>query len=180
MSYTLPAATGILLDGHNRLAIAQKHDLPYRTQDFDLPDRAAAREWIITNQLGRRNLAPNARAYLRGSRTVATERPTGRPPKGSNNLTLSDMAEAEGVTEQTLRNDAKFAEAVIETDELVPGFRDKALGGDLPKKAAPLTAGGCFPINLRECPPHRVLTNSDLGDQRRVIGTPSATTPRPP
>ena len=33
-----------------------------------LPDRAAAVEWIIANQLGRRNLTPEQKSYLRGKR----------------------------------------------------------------------------------------------------------------
>ena len=49
---------GILLDGHNRFAICTKHGLPYKTIDIQLPDRNAAKVWIIDNQLNRRNL-PN-------------------------------------------------------------------------------------------------------------------------
>jgi hypothetical protein len=58
--------TGILLDGHNRLSIAQKHGLPYQTQELAFADREAARDWIINNQLGRRNLTPGAFALLLG------------------------------------------------------------------------------------------------------------------
>ena len=45
------------------------------------------------------------------------------------------MADEHGVDRQTLHRDAKFAGAVIETGEMVAGFREKALSGDLPKRA---------------------------------------------
>ena len=52
------AGHGILLDGHNRMAICQAHSVPYSVVEIDLPDRSAARVWVRNNQLGRRNLTP--------------------------------------------------------------------------------------------------------------------------
>ena len=57
---------GILLDGHNRLSIAEKHGLTYQTKEISLADRGAAKEWIVLNQLGRRNLTPQQMSYERG------------------------------------------------------------------------------------------------------------------
>jgi hypothetical protein len=54
----------VLLDAHNRYAICQKHGIEYRLGELDLPNRDAAKEWIVRNQLGRRNLSPFARAEL--------------------------------------------------------------------------------------------------------------------
>ena len=58
----------LLLDGHNRFAICQKHSLPFAATSLELPDRQAALNWIINNQLGRRNLHPDQASYLRGKR----------------------------------------------------------------------------------------------------------------
>lgn len=55
---------GVLLDGHNRIDICRRLDLPFRIVAVDLPDRGAAILWIIRNQLGRRNLAAFQRAEL--------------------------------------------------------------------------------------------------------------------
>ncbi len=57
---------GILVDGHHRYKIAQEYGLEFRTVEIDLPDKEAAKEWIITNQLGRRNLTPMEASYYRG------------------------------------------------------------------------------------------------------------------
>ncbi len=48
--------TGILLDGHHRKAICDRHGLPYPTTGISLPDRDAALLWVISNQCARRNL----------------------------------------------------------------------------------------------------------------------------
>jgi len=55
---------GILLDGHHRHAICDKHGIEPRVVGIDLADRDAATSWIIRNQFGRRNLTPFQRAEL--------------------------------------------------------------------------------------------------------------------
>jgi len=54
----------ILLDGHNRYEIAEKHGLRYKTKQIELKDEKQAKEWIILNQFGRRNLNNYSRAEL--------------------------------------------------------------------------------------------------------------------
>ena len=46
----------ILIDGHNRWEIAQKHNLPINERRMTFESRDKAKEWIILNQLGRRNI----------------------------------------------------------------------------------------------------------------------------
>ena len=55
---------GIILDGHNRFEICERLKMEYRTKAIELKDRAAAVEWIIRNQFGRRNLSAYQRAEL--------------------------------------------------------------------------------------------------------------------
>ena len=54
----------ILVDGHNRYEIAQKHNLPFATKSIDFEDRNEAMAWIIRNQFGRRNLNKFQRSEL--------------------------------------------------------------------------------------------------------------------
>lgn len=61
---SLIAWNGILIDGHNRREICNKHDLPYEVVDREFKDRDAAKVWIIRNQFARRNLMPFQRAEL--------------------------------------------------------------------------------------------------------------------
>jgi hypothetical protein len=60
--------TGFVVDGHNRLAICTRLNIPYQTVDISFSSRDSATRWIINNQLGRRNLSPDWSSVLRGRR----------------------------------------------------------------------------------------------------------------
>jgi hypothetical protein len=47
---------GVLIDGHQRYAIAKKHNLPFKTLEMQFDDETSAKIWIIDNQLTRKNL----------------------------------------------------------------------------------------------------------------------------
>jgi ParB-like chromosome segregation protein Spo0J len=55
---------GILVDGHNRYRIAQEHDMNYVTVEKEFSDMNAVKEWMVNNQLGRRNLPEFVRGEL--------------------------------------------------------------------------------------------------------------------
>jgi N6-adenosine-specific RNA methylase IME4 len=82
-----------------------------------LPDKEAAKEWIITNQLGRRNLTPQEASYYRGKlyESRKLKRGENRDPKGkfftSGNV-ADDIGKQYGVTDRTIKNDAQFSAAV--------------------------------------------------------------------
>ena len=54
----------ILVDGHNRHAICQKHNLAFQTKPVTFADRNDAKIWIIRNQFDRRNLSSYTRSVL--------------------------------------------------------------------------------------------------------------------
>jgi nucleotide-binding universal stress UspA family protein len=56
----------ILIDGHNRHAICVERGIQYQVRAISLPDRVAVIDWIIANQLSRRNLSPFYLSYFRG------------------------------------------------------------------------------------------------------------------
>jgi hypothetical protein len=67
----------ILVDGHNRFKLCQKHDLPYDRRELEFGHRDNARNWIIANQLGRRNLTRLASDYFIGERYNAEKKARG-------------------------------------------------------------------------------------------------------
>jgi hypothetical protein len=117
----------ILLDGHNRFAICSEHNVSYVTESISLIDRAAAIDWMIANQLGRRNLSAKQVSYLRG-RQQHQEKQRVANPDGiggksgkivkSQNATQQSLATADrlarqhGVNRATIHRDADYAEAV--------------------------------------------------------------------
>lgn len=46
----------VLVDGHNRYEICEKHGIPYDTIDMEFRNRDEAKLWIYKNQMSRRNL----------------------------------------------------------------------------------------------------------------------------
>src|SRR5699024_10103877 len=50
-----------IIDGHNRYEIARKHDLDFEVKKMHFLSKEEAINWILNNQLGRRNLTPQQR-----------------------------------------------------------------------------------------------------------------------
>ena len=141
----------ILVDGHNRYEILQELERldELQTTELVFGTRENALNWIINNQLGRRNLSPDAAALLRGKLYTAqripvkerlaalkTLNPSGRAtdPSGHSVHMASDpeiakgIAEQSGVSSRTVRRDAKFAEAVEKlgiTKEVMAGTENR-------------------------------------------------------
>ncbi len=55
---------GTLIDGHNRYEICNRLGIPFKTAEKEFEDRDAVKEWVINNQLGRRNIGAYTRADL--------------------------------------------------------------------------------------------------------------------
>jgi N6-adenosine-specific RNA methylase IME4/DNA-binding XRE family transcriptional regulator len=55
---------GILVDGHNRYEICNKHGIAFKSIEKGFANREKAKEWIILNQFGRRNLSAYDRSLL--------------------------------------------------------------------------------------------------------------------
>lgn len=114
----------ILLDGHNRLDICQKHGITFKTIGVDLPSREAASDWIDKNQLGRRNLTPDAFKLLLGRRYNRVKKAQHRPEKRDQidpvtpQRTAERLATEHSVSPATVKRAAKFAEEVEKTPEL--------------------------------------------------------------
>jgi hypothetical protein len=108
------AGRSVILDGHTGHSICTRHGLPFHTQEVELPDREAARLWILRNALGRRNMHPDALAYVRGRLYAARKHQGARSDLtsaqcGQKSSTAEQLAEESGVAPQTVRRDAEFA-----------------------------------------------------------------------
>jgi len=108
----------ILVDGHNRYEICTRLRIPFHTKTLSFIDRRGARDWIIMNQLGRRNLTEEQRSYLRGKRhseekgTRGGNRTKGAKCQSDTLLVRERLAQEYKVAPSTIVRDAKFAEAV--------------------------------------------------------------------
>ncbi|WP_155798239.1 hypothetical protein [Sorangium cellulosum] len=126
----------ILMDGHNRYQICRRHRIRYTVRTIHLSDRDTARTWILEHQLGRRNLTPEALAYLRGKlyssykhQGARTDLPAGHSDQRL--TTAGQLAAAHHVGEKTIRRDAQFAEQLDQLAEAVgPDIKHAVLARD--------------------------------------------------
>jgi hypothetical protein len=127
--------TGILLDGHHRLKLCDKHNITYSIKELSFPSREQAIQWVIDNQLGRRNLTDERRAYFRGKEYLnKKQQEVGRPATVGQNdppgeRVSETLAKKHDVSEKTIRRDAEFAQAVDKIGEADPAKREAILSG---------------------------------------------------
>ena len=129
VAWPQPEGDAILLDGHRRYEICEKWGMAYRVVECPdhISDRQSALIWIIRNQRARRNITQYRLAYLRGKIYLAEKkndlanlrqnRPEATPGgknyhPGTCQKTAERLAEEFNVSEKTIRNNAKFAEAI--------------------------------------------------------------------
>lgn len=143
---------GVIIDGHNRYAILQKHpEIPYKINEVVFFSRNEALVWIINNQLGRRNLNKADAILLAKRKTAITaeEAKAKQAEAGKKNLeayklgissvqmdktkddainTRKEIAKSAGVSTGTV---ARFEEVQKKKPELVDKIRhgEMTIGG---------------------------------------------------
>jgi len=87
-----------IIDGHNRYAICQKHNIPYSVQRIPLASKTDAKIWIAENQLGRRNLTAAIRIEIANKKAELLGQPR----------SLRQIAKIAGVSKDTVRKYMKI------------------------------------------------------------------------
>lgn len=120
---------GVLLDGHRRRRICDKLDIEYKikAKSFDSEDKALV--WMAENQLGRRNLTDQQRAYFLGKRYLDAVGDQGGAQKDRPNV-AETLADEVGVTPQTVLKASQFTQVVDRLAEMNPKARTAILSGD--------------------------------------------------
>lgn len=87
-----------------------------------------AQNWIIDNQLNRRNITPDQRTYLVGKRYKEEKKEPTRPKFSQlvrhdaglidDNSTANTIGKQSKISHQTVKNAEKFAEAVDKVTEI--------------------------------------------------------------
>lgn len=113
---------GVIVDGHNRYAIAQAHHIQtIPTKEISFQSKADAMQWIIDNQLARRNLLKSqlVKAYekyeeerakeaevkmLSGKKDPTSNLKQGSEDKKRNPTVAAEVAKKIGVSENTYRD----------------------------------------------------------------------------
>jgi hypothetical protein len=130
----------VLIDGHNRYEICLKHGLPFNTVQKEFSTREDALIWIISTQVSRRNLTPiqlshfrglhyNADKKLRGgNRSAPKEQKTQNGPFEKS--TAERLAAQYKVSRNTVKRDAKIADAIVAIGGTSPEAKRMILSGE--------------------------------------------------
>lgn len=168
------AGHGILVDGHNRFDICQRHEIEYQTVERAFETRDDVKQWIIRNQLGRRNLNPTAASLLRGILYNAQkkephdggkggERSGGQNVPNLSQRTSERLAEEHGITEKTIRRDGQFAAAVETLKPVIPDIEQRVLSGDIPGKQEVIDAAKKPETAAQALPPKSAHVSHNSG-----------------
>ena len=112
----------ILIDGHNRFRICEKHGLPYKMLVFSFADLLEAKQWALDTQKGRRNLdkwelgkialklKPEIEARAKANQGTRTDLSVKSPRSYAPTDTRKEMAQAVGIGEQVMGRIAQLSE----------------------------------------------------------------------
>ena len=152
----------VIVDGHNRQALCEKHGLPYTMAVFSFEDLLEAKQWALDTQKGRRNLEkwelgkialklkPEIEAKARANMVAGGQ--NYRPKEGLTTLsnlpsvetavnTRKELADAVGIGEVTMGK-------VMQIDENAPDAIKEALD----KKELSINKGYDLTRQLQEVP----------------------------
>ena len=139
----------ILIDGHNRYNICTTHGIEFQTVSKDFGSRDEVLIWIISTQIGRRNLTQEQMVFFRGVHYEMERKAWGRSDglnkkvSGNNyhllenqnvndtpiQTTADKLAEQYNVSERTIRSDAAAARTINAIGEVDPEAKQKILSG---------------------------------------------------
>ena len=133
---------GVIIDGHNRWKIIQNNPgIPFKTHELIFFDRYQAKEWILKNQLGRRNITNEQRLRLIGQMQENRKKSHGASDGFRGNQTVkvqieplpkstaAQIAEEVGVSESTVKRAEKFSKGIDAIQSVSPEAAQKILKG---------------------------------------------------
>lgn len=133
--------TNILVDGHNRWDIIQKHPgIPYTTIEHEFENEWDAVAWICRNQLGRRNISKVVYDKLIQEEHDAIQRIPGGDHKSDGfkkqsaqnaqfENTRETVAKEHGITPAYVERAVEFGRGLDAAEAVATGFKEAVLSG---------------------------------------------------
>jgi hypothetical protein len=117
----------ILLDGHHRRQLCKRLKIPFEYRYISLPDREAAKKWIIQHQFGRRNSTELERKDYIGMVYDLEVGTRGGAQDEERENVAQNVGEQFGVSTSTVLNDHKLHLALRRLGEESPEARKQAI-----------------------------------------------------
>ena len=123
--YSIVIWNKIIIDGHNRYAICKELNIEFPVSEKKFNNRFEVMNWIINNQLNRRSMTNEQRAYLLGKRYQEEKKDECMPRikddvvplitiRPLDNIVEQKIAKKYKVSPNTVRKAEKFANAIDE------------------------------------------------------------------
>lgn len=156
----------ILVDGHNRFAICSENNLPYQTRDLQFKNIEEVKDWMVDNQLGRRNLNPDQLSYYRGLKYERLKKKKGGYDKilskgHSGPLTSEILAEEFNVSEKTIKRDSQYSRGIDLIGEKNPELKTKILSREAKIKKVDIQLIG----SVKNLPKRKYKNLADLQNE---------------
>ena len=124
----------ILIDGHNRHSICTEFNIKYNTTELDFKNIEEVKDWMVDNQLGRRNLNPDQLSYYRGLKYDRLKKKKGGFDKVLSKgkeapLTSEILAKEFNVSEKTIKRDSQFSRGIDVIGSKNPDLKVQILTG---------------------------------------------------
>lgn len=126
-----------IIDGHNRYEICKKHNIQFSIESMDFENISQAKQWMINNQLARRNLTDSQRKYFIGKRYTEDKvveefkgnqyTKSGGTQDGNNQRTSEKIAEDYGISKNTVIRNEDYSKAIDEIRKEDTEIADKIL-----------------------------------------------------
>ncbi len=156
----------VIIDGHNRYRIAQKHPhISFNVYEKAFADRYEAMAWICLNQLGRRNLTERQKKILIGKRYIAKRQTLGGDRKSDearksnpqsedlifpkDDTTAKAIAREVGVGHATVERAAQMVEGLEIAERIEPGIMTEVIQGTIKPTNQALIDIGKAPPEVR-------------------------------
>ncbi len=125
----------VLVDGFNRYKICTQHRIPFQVEKRQFKDEEEAKDYMINNQLGRRNLHPDQLSYFRGLKYERMKKQNRGYDqilsKGQNDLSTADrLAQEFRVSEKTIKRDAAYSRGIELVGQSNPELKQSILSGE--------------------------------------------------
>ena len=111
-----------IIDGHNRYEICTRNNIPFKVQEMDFENIGQSKNWMIKNQLARRNLTDSQRRYFIGKRYEEeknTEKfkgnqhtQSGDTQNGKHHLTSERIAKENNISKNTVIRNRDYSKAI--------------------------------------------------------------------
>ena len=132
---------GYIIDGHHRYEICKKYNLSFKTEEVDLEDELAVKQWMIKNQFNRRNMPIHVRLDLALEfEKFEKEKARGRQACGQGGVLLRSSEDLSNIEKgKSLEKVSKLAETSYDTAFKYKkikeaGLKDQVVNGDSIKK----------------------------------------------